>query len=93
MWSLFRKVLARTRKKSQSLNKEESLPQTTVSKGGIMGAIIGDIAGSFYEFCNVKHTDFQMFIGGSNFTDDTVITIAIADWLLSGVSPVKTMRD
>lgn len=93
MWSLFRKVLARTLKKSQSLNKEETLPQTTVSKGGIMGAIIGDIAGSFYEFCNVKHTDFQMFISGSNFTDDTVMTIAIADWLLSGVSPVKTMRD
>ncbi|MBQ9137584.1 MAG: ADP-ribosylglycohydrolase family protein [Alistipes sp.] len=75
-------------------SRREHLSQTTtVSEDGILGAIIGDVVGSFYEFCNVKHTDFQMFVRGSNFTDDTVMTIAIADWLLSGVSPVKTMRD
>ena len=61
--------------------------------GGIIGAIIGDIVGSFYEFYNHKSTNFALFTRGTQFTDDTVMTIAVADWLLSGVSLQKTMPD
>ena len=61
--------------------------------GGITGAIIGDIIGSFYEFCNCKSTNISLFIGSSQFTDDTVMTIAVADWLLSEVPLQKTMSD
>lgn len=61
--------------------------------GGIIGAIIGDIVGSPYEFDNCKSTKFALFTTASQFTDDTVMTIAVADWLLSGVSLQKTMHD
>jgi len=61
--------------------------------GGIIGAIIGDVVGSFYEFYNCKSTDIALFTSGTTFTDDTVMTIAVADWLLSGVPLDKTMPD
>ena len=41
----------------------------------MLGAIIGDIAGSVYEFRNTKDYNFEMFPSGSNFTDDTVMTM------------------
>ena len=50
------------------------------------GAILGDMIGSPYEFDRGKKTkDFPLFIEESHFTDDTVMTIAVADALL-GVS-------
>ena len=49
----------------------------------MIGAIIGDIVGSVYEFDNYKAKDFQPFFHPKAFiTDDTVCTIAIADILL-----------
>lgn len=44
----------------------------------LLGAIIGDIIGSTYEFNLTKNYDFKLFPEGSNFTDDTVLSIAIA---------------
>ena len=61
--------------------------------GGIIGAIIGDIVGSFYEFRHCKSTEIALFNSGTTFTDDTVMTIAVADWLLSGVPLQNTMTD
>lgn len=61
--------------------------------GGIIGAIIGDIVGSLYEMYNCKSTNFALFTTASQFTDDTVMTIAVADWLLNGVPLQKTMPD
>lgn len=46
-----------------------------------LGAIIGDIVGSIYEFGNIKTTDFLIFSRKSDYTDDTIMTIAVADWL------------
>lgn len=46
-----------------------------------LGAIIGDTAGSIYEFENIKTTDFPFFSRKSDYTDDTIMTIAVADWL------------
>ncbi len=51
---------------------------------GFLGAIIGDIAGSRFEWHNHKSTDFELFINKCDFTDDTVMTIAAAKWLLDG---------
>ena len=48
----------------------------------MLGALIGDIIGSVYEFCNTKSTDFQLLYGRSRFTDDSVMTLAVAKWLL-----------
>lgn len=47
------------------------------------GAIAGDIIGSVYEFEPTKRVDFQLFHQNSQFTDDTVLTIAIADAILN----------
>ena len=46
------------------------------------GAIIGDIAGSSFEWHATKDKDFEWFREGSRFTDDTVMTVAVAESLL-----------
>ena len=48
----------------------------------MIGAIIGDIVGSRFEFDNFKSKDFEMFDSECDFTDDTVMTLAIAKALL-----------
>lgn len=50
----------------------------------MLGAIIGDIVGSIYEFDNIKTKDFPFFSPGTEYTDDSILTIATADWLLNG---------
>lgn len=50
----------------------------------MLGAIIGDIVGSIYEFDNIKTKEFPFFDDRKEYTDDSVLTIATADWLLSG---------
>ena len=59
----------------------------------LMGAICGDIIGSVYEFHPTKNYDFQLFRRKSTFTDDTVMTCAIADWLMSDIAPEEKMQD
>jgi len=49
----------------------------------MLGAIAGDIIGSVYEFSNIKSTVFPLITDRSDFTDDTVLTIATADCILS----------
>ena len=46
------------------------------------GAVIGDIAGSVYEWKNVKTKEFELFRKRSRCTDDSVMTVAVADALL-----------
>lgn len=46
-----------------------------------IGAIIGDTVGSVYEFDNIKTTDFPLFSRKSNYTDDSIMTMAVASWL------------
>ncbi len=50
----------------------------------MLGAIFGDIVGSIYEFNNINTTQFELFGKRSTFTDDSILTIAVADWLLMG---------
>lgn len=50
----------------------------------MLGAIIGDIVGSIYEFDNIKTKEFPFFEDRMEYTDDSILTIATADWLLSG---------
>lgn len=47
----------------------------------MFGAVAGDIIGSVYEFWNTKSTDFELFNKNSRFTDDSVMTLAVAKWL------------
>ena len=48
----------------------------------MIGSIIGDIVGSIYEFNNIKTKEFPFFSEYSEYTDDSILTIATADWLL-----------
>ena len=49
----------------------------------MLGAITGDIIGSVYEFHNIKTKNFPLFSEKSTFTDDSILTCATAEWLLS----------
>lgn len=57
----------------------------------IIGAIAGDIIGSAYEWDNVKSTDIPLFTPKADFTDDTVLTIAVADCILNNKDFSKTL--
>ena len=59
----------------------------------MLGAMIGDIAGSKYEFNNTFDYDFEMFSEGCDFTDDTICTVAIADAILNGRSYQESLLD
>ena len=59
----------------------------------LCGAIAGDIIGSVYEFRSFKETTFPLFSDSSGYTDDTVMTVANAEWLLSGDSLLGIMQD
>lgn len=48
----------------------------------MLGAITGDIIGSRFEFNGIKSTDFELFGCGCRYTDDSAMTMAVAEWLL-----------
>ncbi|MYA71039.1 ADP-ribosylglycohydrolase family protein [Candidatus Poribacteria bacterium] len=58
----------------------------------MLGAIIGDIAGSIYEGNPIKTKEFPFFGGYCSFTDDSVCTVAVADILLHDLRPAETMQ-
>ena len=69
----------------------------------MIGAIVGDIAGSRFEFCNLKSKEFVLLAAGneaewgppSSFTDDTVMTLAVAqailDWRANGAGDLADL--
>jgi ADP-ribosylglycohydrolase len=58
----------------------------------MIGAIAGDIIGSVYESHCLKTTEFTIFTANSTFTDDTVLTVAVADCILHNKDYVTTFR-
>ncbi|WP_432631555.1 ADP-ribosylglycohydrolase family protein [Brachyspira sp.] len=50
----------------------------------MLGAITGDIIGSIYEFNNIKTKKFDLFTDKNRFSDDTVMTLAVAEALMNG---------
>jgi ADP-ribosylglycohydrolase len=59
----------------------------------MLGAIAGDIIGSVHEFIGTKTADFELFSPDAHFTDDSVLSIAVADCLLRGGSYVDAFHD
>ena len=53
---------------------------------GIIGAICGDIIGSTREFNPIKNKDFLLIPNNSRFTDDTVLTLSLASWIIKDQS-------
>ena len=58
----------------------------------MLGAIAGDMIGSVYEFENVKTKDFPLFGPDSSFTDDTVLTVAVAEAILQGSAYQEALK-
>ncbi|WP_224962875.1 ADP-ribosylglycohydrolase family protein [Geomonas subterranea] len=58
----------------------------------MLGALTGDIVGSIYEWSNIKTTEFPLFQESCRFTDDTVLTVALAEAIMSGAPYGAVMR-
>lgn len=58
----------------------------------MIGAIIGDYVGSIYEWHNIKTTDFPFFSPTCRFTDDSVMSVAVADALMNGLDMAASLR-
>jgi ADP-ribosylglycohydrolase len=59
----------------------------------MIGAIAGDMVGSVYEFNNIKTTEFPLFSPGCRFTDDTVLTVALADAILNSADYTEKLKE
>lgn len=59
----------------------------------MIGAIIGDIAGSRFEFGAAPQRDFKLFTPECSYTDDTICTIAIADAVMNGRGYQESLLD
>ena len=58
----------------------------------MIGAIAGDIVGSVYEWDNIKRKDFPLFAERCFFTDDSILTVALADTILTGTPYVDNLK-
>ncbi len=72
-------ALARVQKYAKAL----ALLQKPADDQAMLGAIVGDIVGSVYEWDNIKTTQFPLFAKQAFFTDDTVMTLAVAQAFLN----------
>lgn len=61
-------------------------------KKGIIGAIIGDVVGSRFEWVNNRSVEFDFLTEVNKFTDDTVMTCAVADWLVNNDNLAEELR-
>jgi len=59
----------------------------------MLGAIAGDVIGSVHEWARTKTKHFPLLTARSRFTDDTVLTVAVADCLLQGRDYVDGLHD
>ena len=59
----------------------------------MLGAIIGDIVGSRFEFGPTPEKDFELFTDECSYTDDTICTVAIADAILNERSYKEALLD
>ena len=58
----------------------------------MIGAIAGDIIGSVFEGHPIKTTSFPLFSKSSRFTDDTVLTVAVADAILNKIDYATALK-
>ena len=58
----------------------------------MIGAIIGDIVGSVYEWRRIKSKSFELFVDQCECTDDSICTAAVADILMHDLPPAQTLQ-
>ena len=57
----------------------------------MIGAIIGDIVGSRFEFNNNRSKNFELFTNECNVTDDSIMTIAVAKAIMETEKRIKPL--
>src|SRR4029077_10633919 len=72
----------------KSAYSSSELPRRDLKE--MLGAIAGGIIGSVHEFQAPKHSDFPLFTEGSRYTDDSILTVAVAHCLLTGCNYVDS---
>lgn len=63
-----------------------------IKQNAMLGAVLGDIIGSVYEFGTMKRVNFPLFSEDSSYTDDTIMTFAVMDWLVNKNDLIQTMQ-
>jgi len=58
----------------------------------MLGSIVGDVIGSVHEGAGTKTKDFPLLVQQSTFTDDSVLTVAVAEWILTGQNLVDLLH-
>lgn len=58
----------------------------------MIGAIVGDIVGSVYEWKRIKTKSFELFVDQCECTDDSICTVAVADILMHDLPPAQTLQ-
>jgi len=71
---------------------EQGEIERTRKEHDMIGAIAGDIIGSVYEWKNIKTKQFDLFSPRCCFTDDTVLTVALADSIMTGTPYVDNLK-
>ncbi len=59
----------------------------------MIGALAGDIIGSVYEWNNIKTKEFPLFREDCFFTDDSILTVALADTILTGTPYAENLKE
>lgn len=59
----------------------------------MIGAILGDIIGSRFEFRPTLNENFELLTPKNTFTDDTILMIAVADALINNKDMAETLKD
>jgi ADP-ribosylglycohydrolase len=59
----------------------------------MLGAIVGDFVGSVHEFAATKQKDFSLLSAQCTVTDDSLLTLAVAEWLMHGTDLVTRFHD
>lgn len=77
-----RSALLRKKGKQEVMQETKGRAELPFPTTGVIGAIAGDCFGAAYEFHPVKHGNFDIY-KEPRFTDDTVMTLAVAKWLTS----------
>ncbi len=76
---------------SEVITGYRSMFKTESNSNTIIGAVIGDVIGSVFERNNIKTTNFDLFNSKCDYTDDTVLTIAVAECILNNKNFAKTI--
>jgi ADP-ribosylglycohydrolase len=69
-----------------------SIASSILEQITMLGAIAGDVVGSVHEGALTKTKNFPLFTPRSTFTDDSVLTVAVAEWILTGKNLVDLLH-